>query len=217
MADQETVPLSRQLREGTSQQHQAAEGGALQKALMAGALSRSAYAESLAQQWIVYRELESLLRSLSPKVASLRSLLGDEHCHAKDLAADLRHFGREPESAVANAATEAFLKKLRDTASSNPDALVGAFYVFEGSMNGGRHIARRVRQAYGLDAESREGTLSLDPYGADQPARWAAFKEGLDRLSLGGAGEAAVVAFAQATFKAIGDISNAVFEKASAS
>jgi len=213
MTEPNARPLTQQLREETSRHHQVAESGALQQSLMAGTLSREAYAESLAQQWIGYRELESLLRSLLPKSAALRSLVRDEHHHAKDLAADLKFFGRSVEDVVALPATEKFLKELREAAASNPESLIGGLYVFEGSMNGGRHIARRVRPAYGLDPASREGTSFLDPYGAEQPAKWGAFKAGLDALGLDAAGEARIVAMAQRVFEAIGAISSEVFER----
>ena len=68
-------------------------------------------------------------------------------------------------------------------ASEQPMALLGILYVLEGSTNGSKFIARKVRPAYELPATG-EGSAYLDPYGDVQPARWQEFKAAMDALNL---------------------------------
>jgi heme oxygenase len=79
--------------------------------------------------------------------------------------------------------------------------------LLEGSTNGGRFLARVLRTAWQLDGR---GLDALDPYGEDQPARWAEFKRDMDALQLPPEDADGVVAAAVATFTAIAEISDRV-------
>jgi heme oxygenase len=88
-------------------------------------------------------------------------------------------------------------------------------YVFEGSKNGGRFIARSVREAYALTGA--DGTRYLDPHGDEQSARWRAFKETLDSVRLSDAEAHQVVAGATSLFIALGQIATEILETGGAS
>ena len=49
--------------------------------------------------------------------------------------------------------------------------------MLEGSTNGGKYLARVLRKAWQDDGESLH---YLDPYGDEQPERWASFKRIMD-------------------------------------
>jgi heme oxygenase len=178
------APLSLRLKEGTSALHNEAESKPFLNRVSKGDLPADAYADSLEQSLLIYREMEALARPLRPSFAPLATLVEDDHFHAERIEADLRHFGRDPRHAKLLTSTAAFLDKLRAGAAKNPAYLVGVFYVYEGSHNGGRFLAKRVRMAYNLAEEGRPGTQFMDPYGNDQPRVWRAFKEKLDSLGL---------------------------------
>ena len=90
-------------------------------------------------------------------------------------------------------------------ASEQPMALLGILYVLEGSTNGSKFIARKVRPAYELPATG-EGAAYLDPYGDVQPARWQEFKAAMDALNLPAADVAPMVVAAQETFDSIREL-----------
>ncbi len=80
-------------------------------------------------------------------------------------------------------------------------------------LRSGRFLARRLRQAWSLEGR---GLDYLDPYGEEQPQRWAEFKLQMDSLPLSAAERDAVVAAAETTFPAVADISDEVARRGGA-
>jgi heme oxygenase len=128
-----------------------------------------------------------------------------------DLVRDLRFHCVDPSENKAGEAARRFLTQINENADSKPTALLGALYVLEGSTNGGRFLARRLRTSWGLDDE---GLSYFDPYGDEQPQRWAAFRRDMDRASFEAADEEAIVEMAKATFVAIAEVSDEVSRNA---
>ena len=77
--------------------------------------------------------------------------------------------------------------------------------VLEGSNNGNRFIARNIQRAYELGPAG--GVAFLDPYGETQRPKWQEYKNAMGRLPLSAAEHDAMLAAAQAMFRAIGAIS----------
>jgi heme oxygenase len=98
-------------------------------------------------------------------------------------------------------ATRRFLDLLDTLAARTPLALLGVLYVLEGSTNGARFIARRIREAYDLPPDG--GAAFVDPYGEAQPSQWKAFKDAMEQLDLSEAEARSVTAAAQETFDAV--------------
>ena len=89
--------------------------------------------------------------------------------------------------------------------ADEPAALLGFFYVLEGSMNGNRFIVRALRQN---PAGARCSFAYFDPYGDEQPARSAVFKTALDSVHLDLRQERIVVNASLCMFDAICEISD---------
>ena len=83
---------------------------------------------------------------------------------------------------------------------TNPAAAFGAMYVIEGSTLGGTIIARRIRDALGLDETT--GCAYFRSYGRATGAMWTAFRRKLQCLSSPSFDDAAV-ASAHRTFAAM--------------
>lgn len=98
-------------------------------------------------------------------------------------------------------ATIALTETFARLAEERPASLLGAHYVFEGSKNGGRFIARAMRGAYGLAGP--DGFRYLEPYGEEQPHRWKAFKAAMETLPLSSTDQDAIVDAAKETFRGI--------------
>jgi len=192
--------VMKRLREETLSLHQETEQGTFQKELMAGKLSRDSYADLLAQLLPVHRVLERHLRSLAQSQDSIRAVVREAQFQEENLLRDLRDLGREPDSAEPLEAARSLTAYIEKTAADDPVALLGIHYVFEGSKNGGRFIARAVGRAYDL---GESGLHYLDPHGEQQRPLWQQFKTDMESLSLSPREKDAIVEAAQETFRGI--------------
>lgn len=194
------------LRSATSDHHDRAEGRELQQALVRGVLPRGTYAAYLAELLHVHRRLEGRIREAAASHRSLNAVY-QPHCEREsDLRADLAFYGRQEEPPAS--ATRALLDEIDGWAAANPIALLGPLYVLEGSMNGNVFIARVLMKVWGM--APGPGLHYLNPYGSDQRAVWAEFKERMNDQPLSREDQDAVIAAAQRTFDGIAAIADEV-------
>lgn len=190
------------LKESTAAQHDAAENHPFQRALVEGRLERTAYAENLAQLFLAHRALERRLRESAETLPAIGAVVTEEQYQEPYLREDLAFFGIDPESIEATPATRALVERIEQ---ASPVELLGMHYVLEGSNNGGRYIAKKVRAAYDLE-EDKPGTRYLDPYGKAQREKWMAFKATMDEQSFSAEEREKMVAAAQGMFDSIAAI-----------
>lgn len=195
------------LRAETADLHSSAEGKDFQKRMVKGELTREDYARWLGQMLLVHRALEAPLRGLllagNPAFAALR----EEQMQEPYLLEDLDALGQDPRSFTPLAATAAMVAAIEQRAKETPLALLGYHYVLEGSNNGNRYIARKLVPALGLNGQ---GHRYLDPYGAEQPAKWAQFKRDMDAVGFSPEDADLLVTAAREMFTGIGEISEAL-------
>lgn len=175
----DTRSIMQCLKEETQTLHTEAERQPFQQALLAGTLPRDTYADSLEQLYLVHRTLEAALRRHAPTVPAIASVVREYQFQEIALRSDLACFGRAVEPVEALPPVRAFLDEIEATSASNPVALLGYHYVLEGSKNGLKFLADRVRKAYQLDGA---GTAYLDPYGSEMRSRWAQFRQDMDAV-----------------------------------
>lgn len=183
------------LREATSAHHRQAERSAFQQQLALGRVTRTAFAAWLGQMQIVYSALEAHVARAG--AAALGGFQAQGWQRTPHLGVDLAHWGSAPVQHRPLTATMRLLRELESWADQEPRALLGVLYVLEGSTNGGRYLAKGLREAW--QVEGAPGLSFLDPHGEAQFARWAAFKQELDRAlplsAVSGAVEAARTTF----------------------
>jgi heme oxygenase len=196
--------LGTRLKSATGEAHRHAESRELQRMLIQGRLPREVLAAYLGQLLLVHAALEDAVEGGCGGDPWLAAFWCPGMRHSDRLRDDLRAHGLAPERVRPLAATEAILGSLT---SDGAAGLVGALYVLEGSMNGNRFIARAMDRP---GASDRRGRSYFDPYGADQPARWAAFKAALDGLHMTASAEDRVVEGALRTFMAVAAMSDEV-------
>lgn len=167
------------LKEYTQSLHDATEDGAFNQELVKGHLPRERYVEMLGQLWLIHHALEKQLREHARSNAALKAVLRDYQFQEPYLLADLAFFGRAPETIKALTATARLVERIIELSNREPAGLLGMHYVFEGSNNGSKFIAKAVRRAYALDGE---GTRYLDPYGENQRAYWQQFKDDMNAV-----------------------------------
>lgn len=190
------------LREGTADLHRGAEGSGFQQRMVAGTLSREDYARWLVQMLHVHRALEAPLRTHlgEPDFVAVR----EEQLQEPYLLEDLAALGVEPDAWPPLPAVAAFVADAAARAQESPLDLLGWHYVLEGSNNGNRFIARRLLPALGLVAG---GGRYLDPYGAEQPVKWAAFKQAMVDREFSAEQSDVLLAAARRMFAVVGELS----------
>jgi heme oxygenase len=199
--------VMQRLKTETRDLHTHAENRALQRAIATGEVDRATFSAYLGQLYHVHRSLESALESSCRSVHVVGALATADRMRVPDLERDLAFFGVDRDDLAAGESARRFSATIEATRASDPVALLGALYVLEGSTNGGRFLARALRKSWNLDAE---GLSYFDPYGDEQPQRWAAFKRQMDEASLDVGQEDAIVEMAKVTFHAIAEVSDEV-------
>jgi heme oxygenase len=173
-------------------------------------LPQAAYVALLGQRFLVHRALEARLRELARPHPVVATLVPECLWQEDNARRDLAFFGVPADAVAPLAPTGDLLADIdRTAAGANPLALLGFCYVLEGSKNGSRFIAQRVRPAYGLSPGP--GTLYLDPHGDGQRPLWMAFKQRMDAAGFDAATQDALVAAAQRAFAGLSAIDDAVY------
>lgn len=169
-----------ELKSATQELHDATEQGSFNKQLVMGQLPREAFVDLLGQFFVIHRALERRLREAVTQRPEWQNVVCDYQYQEPYLRDDLAYFGVDPESVEPIPTAKAFIERIEGYAKDAPAGLLGTHYVFEGSNNGSRFIARALRKAY--DLEDR-GLRYFDPYGEKQAAYWKAFKDSMNALA----------------------------------
>ena len=199
--------IMQRLRSETSDLHSHAESRTIQREIAKGVVDRATLIGYLVQLYAVHNVLENALREVRDAHPAIASLATPDRMRIPDLELDLDFYGVDPETIEKGHATGRFLSLVEHTKNTEPVALLGAFYVLEGSTNGGRFLAQVLRKSWNLDGQ---GVTYFDPYGDRQPHHWEAFKRAMDSSWFGAEREDAIVEMAKRTFEAIAAISDEV-------
>lgn len=202
--EQALPSLADALKERTREAHARAEKHAVQARMVKGEVSRAEYAAWLGQMLPVWREVDAGLAALGSRDARVAAMVRPFHAHADRLVADLEFLGERGSGHPPLAATARFVALVRGAERSGGPALVGIWYVLEGSANGGRFIAKALSRALGIAGP--EGLTSFDPHGEAQRERWQAWRAGLDAQVFDEAEREAIIAAATATFDAVWEV-----------
>lgn len=194
-------PLSKVLREATSEAHERAEHHPLQQAMVKGGIDRATFA-------VIVREMRRVHLAVDAGVAALRAepryAAWGTHVIDRDeiFEKDLEALGVKLPDAAPMPATVALEKKIQSQIAAKDYAgLAGGLYVLEGSTNGGMFISKAVERTLGL--EKGRGTSWLNPYGDQVRVRWGQARELLDGLKLSAEEQKRAVAGADAMFLTI--------------
>lgn len=198
-----TIDLMGRLREETAADHKQAESNPLEQALFRGALPREGYIRYIEQRFLVHETLDAAVLRLIESDSRFAGLLPAELLQTPNLRADLAHFGRKEAELMPTPGTASFLKLLNSWSAGVRSPLWGAYYVFEGSKNGARILARTLGTAYGLNGA---GLRYLDPHGAAQRQLWQDFRTRMNAIEWSAAEADAIVDAARQTFRAVGQI-----------
>ncbi len=207
MSSSAPPPLMLLLREETRALHEAAEQAGFMKDLMSWTLSRERLVAAMGQLWLLHTGFNERLNRLRESDPAAARVLKDYHFLAPGLLrADLKFWECDPatHAPAPRDGVRAFLAEADKWAELDPPALLGMFYVLEGSLNGAKIIGARLREHFHLSGA--EGLSHLDPHGALQRERWREFAEALNAAAESWSEDRRrhVVEAAQAAFRCIG-------------
>ena len=191
------------LKSETAAQHAEAESKPLEAALVSGAIGQDQYKKYLAQRWLIHRELEAATDAALKKDSRLSSLGLPDLYQTKNLESDLAQLGLDLKSIQPLKGATKLIAEIKNAAS--PATLMGIYYVFEGSKNGARYIAKA------LGGRARITALKyLDPHGEAQRGLWMKFRADMDAIAWTPAEQDSMVKSAQATFTAISSLDDEI-------
>ena len=193
--------LMERLKVETADLHRRTESTTFQRMLFAGEVSRSMFVRYLVGLYGMHSALEDHLLRATWRVPEMATILTTAHFHATRLRKDLEFFGVAPRQGREFPSVSDYVARLERESESCPVALLGAHYVFEGSANGGRILAPRVRRALRLTGV--EGSESLDPHGEKQREIWLDYRRRVDECAPAVLSAEAVLAMARDTFLAV--------------
>lgn len=169
-------PITQRLKEDNWDLHEQAEHDRVPQAMVNGEISREGYVELLKQMWVINRALDSALVAARETTPIINDLIPDRQLQEPYLRADLEHFGVDVSTIEPTDAALVMLDHVKHLSESDPHALFGLHYVREGANNGNKFVAMKLKKAWGVDLESRDGFRYLDPYGKEQRPLWEAWK-----------------------------------------
>jgi heme oxygenase len=204
MATAPATSVMQRLRDETAEHHRRAEAKPLEQMLINGRPDVRAYTALLSQRLVLHTALESHVERLAARDTRVRDIVPPTLFQRDNLLRDLAHFGLAEggRAALALPATVQLVAEIERTAADEPLALLGYYYVLEGSKNGARFIAQRIGPLLGL-ASGAPGLLYFDPHGPAQRELWQSFKQRMDAAGFAGSEIDGMVATAQRMFDGI--------------
>lgn len=170
--------LADALREQTKAAHTRAERHPQQGRLVKGESSRQEYAAWLGQMLHLWRALDRALVAKAGSDPRVAAMVRPHHTHAPRLEDDLDFLGVKADDFPPLGATKAFVDHIDAARDAKGPALLGIWYVLEGSANGGQYIAKAVAKS--LNIPGPRGLSSLDPHGSAQRERWQIWRTDLN-------------------------------------
>lgn len=201
----ETQPLTVMdtLRTCTQDLHTDAEGQDFQRSMGTGNVQREPYIKYLGQLYYMHKHISELLEQHKSNPA-IHKVLKPYHQDLTCVTNDLAYFDRGVGDEAMLPSTKRINDHLTELAEGNPESLLGALYVLEGSTNGAKFLAKSMRKALGCPVE--RGASYFDRYGEEQRPRWMKFKEDMVACNFSEAQTNELVAAARRMFQAFFEI-----------
>lgn len=174
--ESELVQLSAILKQGTRQNHDAAESSDFQARLANANLPLDAYKAYLEQLYLIHSRLEQGLVTSE----DLRQVAKSEQHQTDFLKRDLESLGVNVGTIKPLSSTATILTHIEEKTRNQPLSLLGYHYVLFGSKHGGKFIAAQIRKKFGFESA---GCLYFDPYGTNFQGYWQDFRESMDKLA----------------------------------
>ena len=211
----EPASITHRLRQETWNLHRQSQAGPLTRALLHSDAPQDLYLRLLGQRFIIHRALERHLRALATRDARVAMVMDESLFEAEKIRRDLGYFHASPGYVELADATWRLLDELERLSRTCPLALLGSYYVLEGSKNGIRIIATTLLLAFAIPPGA--GLLYSDPYTDPSHTTWQEFKGRLDELHCTDDEVAEIVAAARRAFELLLELDQELFPPAEVS
>jgi heme oxygenase len=185
------------LRDETADLHKQAEAQPIEQDLVKGSLPLEGLIAFLGQRLHIHQALEAAAGRLVAADDRFAKLGLQNLQQVPNIESDLRELGAGSLRARASKAARKVIDRIGQIEREQRVALMGVYYVFEGSKNGARFIARGLCKTLGLNPRQ---VRYFDPHGDDQRCLWGEFKDAMGAIRLTDEERDAMVAAARETF-----------------
>ncbi len=203
------VEIMDRLRNETADAHRIAESNPLEQALFRGSLPTAGFVAYLQQRFCIHRVLDRSVETLVKSNARFDGLIPDCLWQTPHLLADLEYWNSKPSEIRPLPATATYCDWLEQRTQEVRCGLLGAYYVFEGSKNGSRMLARVLSLAYSI--RDGRGLRFMDPHGSEQRTLWHDFRARMNAVGFSSAEKDEMVDAAKNTFAAIHEIDTEIW------
>ena len=194
------------LKEETAHHHAIAEAKPLEGSLIGGTISDGHYRQYLAQRWVIHSVLEAATDALLARDQRLSALDLPPLYQTANLEGDLSHAGVDVAGIEPLPGAAALLALIENADSAAP--LMGIYYVFEGSKNGARFVARSLGRAWGRS--DGEGLRYFNPHGDRQRELWQKFRRDMNTIAWSGWEQDQMVEAAKVTFETVSALADEI-------
>lgn len=193
--------LATKLREGTKKAHTMAENVGFIKCFLKGVVEKTSYRKLVSNLYFVYSAMEEEMESLQAHPI-ISKIYFQQLNRRKSLEQDLTYYyGPNWRELVApSAATQEYVKRIREIAASQPELLIAHSYTrYIGDLSGGQ-ILKKIAQK-GMNLAEGEGTAFYEFKDiSDEKAFKVDYRAALNELPLDEATADQIVEEANATF-----------------
>lgn len=194
------------LKEDTAKHHDVAEAKPLEGSLIGGTISDEHYRQYLSQRWLIHRALEAATDAALARDPRLGGLGLPALYQTANLEEDLAHAGVDIAGIKPLPGALALLALIQNAESVAP--LMGIYYVFEGSKNGARFIARSLGRAWGRSDGA--GLKYFNPHGDGQRELWKKFRTDMNAIEWNSREQDQMVEAAQVTFETVSALADEI-------
>lgn len=188
------------LRATTASAHAATEGIPFNAAILSKTLPQDHFAAQVQHWGALHGAIEAAIEQQdNAAVGHVWALTGPRAGLLRD---DLAHLGQPLDCSDAEQVVQEFSDWVDSLGASEPIALLGVLYVFEGSQLGGTILKKPLAEMYGLS--DQEGLSYYSVHGSGIRAHWQGFREGMNQSVMSEADQASVISAANQTFNYVG-------------
>ena len=152
-----SVPLARNLREGTQKSHTMAENTGFVSCFLKGVVDKSTYRKLVVDFYFVYRAMEEEIERLSLDQHPVISFFCYPELNRREsLEKDLNFYfgGNWINSLQPTSSAQAYVERIRKVANEQPELLIGHHYTrYIGDLSGGQILKNIAQKAMNLSGQ----------------------------------------------------------------
>ena len=195
--------FTERLRRETYEDHMLLHVNPLMVAVIRGKITENQYVPWNKELYHIHSSLETLAEHCSPEL-QYKKCFSKDQVRSNWLKNDLEFLTDSDKIEQSLDVTLAYHHEVSDIWGNNPDALLGAVYVFEGAASGGGSLlASKIRERFNFN---KNGISYLEGHGSEEKNKFNEFKQRLNDANFSKKTEDEIISCASITFHSIDKI-----------